>query len=332
MANLKRYITGIICCLCSIFLMSNNVGAIELSRDVDLIQGNFAGLINVYAVPFGQTSNVPQCNLNMNNWTNAIFVGADCAVNGMSLLIPQRNYVEGDWIVINLNTSYPELSASNHMVYYGAFYSGSNPVDLVQQEVSNLDTNSGHITLYFRVYGSFNDNALNINGRTQILNANTTNGTVIVRVNSVSVYHERGDKDYTSILNEIKDNTANTPSAEENADAIAEKEQTATQDASDDASDAADENSTNQQTSNLIGILQNFLNAITNFSATNCNITLPFPNYAGGDLTVNICQNKDKAGNIIGVFTSLTMIVFYLPLAIKLLSMIYNEIRSFTNG
>ena len=88
----------------------------------------------------------------------------------------------------------------------------------------------------------------------------------------------------------------------------------------------------NSTTTNLIGVLSSFVSALSGLSATDCNLTLDFPSYAGGTRVVNICQNKDKAGNLISVFSSLTLIVFYVPLAIKLLTMIYNEIRSFTNG
>lgn len=88
----------------------------------------------------------------------------------------------------------------------------------------------------------------------------------------------------------------------------------------------------NSSTTNLIGVLSNFVSSLSGLNATNCDLTLDFPDYAGGTRVVNICQNKDKAGNLISVFSSLTMIMFYVPLAIKLLTMIYNEIRSFTNG
>lgn len=91
-------------------------------------------------------------------------------------------------------------------------------------------------------------------------------------------------------------------------------------------------NATNQQTTNIIGIISSFLSAITNFSAGTCDLALDFPSYAGGSMSVNVCQNRDRAGSLIALFTSLTLILFYLPLAFKLLSMIYNEIRSFTNG
>ena len=88
----------------------------------------------------------------------------------------------------------------------------------------------------------------------------------------------------------------------------------------------------NSTTTNLIGVFSSFVTALGGLSATDCNLTLDFPSYAGGTRVVNVCQNKDKAGNLISVFSSLTLIVFYVPLAIKLLTMIYNEIRSFTNG
>lgn len=82
----------------------------------------------------------------------------------------------------------------------------------------------------------------------------------------------------------------------------------------------------------LIGTLTSFLSYITNLQATNCNVSLPFPSYAGGTQTFNVCQGKDKAGNIVSIFSSLTLFVFYLPVAFKLLGIIYSEIRSFTNG
>lgn len=84
---------------------------------------------------------------------------------------------------------------------------------------------------------------------------------------------------------------------------------------------------------NLIGYITNFISYLTNISpASDCNIVLAFPNYAGGSMTFNLCQFKDNFGTIISVFSSLVLIVFYIPLAYKMLSVIYSEIRSFTNG
>lgn len=90
--------------------------------------------------------------------------------------------------------------------------------------------------------------------------------------------------------------------------------------------------SENQATTNLIGVLSNFFTQLQSFQATNCNLALPFPQFIGGTQTVNICQGKDVLGNFITVIGTLAMVTFYIPLAWVLLKMIYNEIRSFTNG
>lgn len=90
--------------------------------------------------------------------------------------------------------------------------------------------------------------------------------------------------------------------------------------------------SENQATTNLIGILSNFLTQLQSFQATDCNLSLPFPQFIGGTQVVNICQGKDVLGNFITIIGTLAMVTFYIPLALVLLKMIYNEIRSFTNG
>lgn len=89
---------------------------------------------------------------------------------------------------------------------------------------------------------------------------------------------------------------------------------------------------TNQETTNLIGILSSFLTELSSFTATNCSLSLPFPQFIGGTQTVNICQGKDVLGNFITIVGTLAMVAFYIPLTIVLLRMIYKEIRSFTNG
>lgn len=67
--------------------------------------------------------------------------------------------------------------------------------------------------------------------------------------------------------------------------------------------------------------------------SSNCNLTLPFPSYAGGNVQVNPCTNKEKLGNdFLQVWSSLTLICFFVPVCWMLLRMIYGEIRSWTNG
>ena len=91
-------------------------------------------------------------------------------------------------------------------------------------------------------------------------------------------------------------------------------------------------NAENPATTNLIGVLSGFVNAFSNINATNCSLTLEFPNYAGGSRVVDICQGKDKAPRIVEIGSSLLLIAVFVPLAYILIKMIYNEIRSWTNG
>lgn len=88
----------------------------------------------------------------------------------------------------------------------------------------------------------------------------------------------------------------------------------------------------NQQSTNLIGVLSGFISAFSNINATNCSLTLEFPNYAGGTRVVDICQGKEKAPRIIEIGSSLLLIGIFVPLAYILIKMIYHEIRSWTNG
>lgn len=91
-------------------------------------------------------------------------------------------------------------------------------------------------------------------------------------------------------------------------------------------------NTSSQETTSLIGVITNFINALRNLSATNCNVSLQFPQFAGGTQVVNVCQNKEYTGNIVSIAGSIFLVVFYIPIAYLLLRMIYNEIRSYTNG
>lgn len=91
-------------------------------------------------------------------------------------------------------------------------------------------------------------------------------------------------------------------------------------------------NTDSQETTSLINTITNFVNALKGLSATNCNVSLQFPQFAGGTQTVNVCQNKEYTGNIVSIAGSIFLVVFYIPIAWLLLRMIYNEIRSYTNG
>lgn len=90
---------------------------------------------------------------------------------------------------------------------------------------------------------------------------------------------------------------------------------------------------TNQQTTNLIGTISSFVSALSSINTNgSCQLTLPFPSLIGGQQVVNPCNGADKAPAIITAASSLLLITVFVPLAFILVKMIYNEIRSFTNG
>ena len=90
--------------------------------------------------------------------------------------------------------------------------------------------------------------------------------------------------------------------------------------------------SSDTETTSVISVISGFLSSLQSFQATSCELTLPFPNYAGGSQTVNPCSGKEKAPTIVQVGSSLLLIVTFVPLAFIVLRLIFNEIRSWTNG
>lgn len=92
-------------------------------------------------------------------------------------------------------------------------------------------------------------------------------------------------------------------------------------------------NATNAQTTSLLGVISSFIGALTSIDTSgNCQLTLPFPQFVGGDTIVNPCNGKDKAPAMVQVFSSLFLIGIFVPLAWLLIRMIYKEIRTWTNG
>lgn len=110
-----------------------------------------------------------------------------------------------------------------------------------------------------------------------------------------------------------------------------EKEQQAEDNISNQTTDDMGD-SENAATSSLIGILSDFVDALKSSSAGTCSLSLPLPSFLGGTIAPNLCDLPSDALRIIQIGSSIAMIMFYIPLAYVIISMIYNEIRSFTNA
>lgn len=89
----------------------------------------------------------------------------------------------------------------------------------------------------------------------------------------------------------------------------------------------------NQTTTSLIGALGSLVGALTNIQpASDCEIQLNFPSYAGGTLFVNPCQHKDKFPDIVLIGSSVFLVLFALKYWNAMAIKIYKVIRSFIDG
>lgn len=238
----------------------------------------------------------------------------------------------GDYVVIS-GSFYATSAVGGASNTVGSIYIGSEALNcpITSLDIDNVSIDNISAQQQLTYHSNFTilcrettniSNQLAVNLRLETLSQYTGDYAGISFDSMYVFYADNSISDILEYLENHPDNASDT----------LQQEKQDVQNAADNSETVADNNSENTATTNLVGALSSLLSALTNLNATNCNVTLPFPSALGGNMTVNICQNKDYAGNIISVFGSLTLCVFYVPLALKLLSMIYNEIRSFTNG
>lgn len=337
------YKVGIVTCFLSFFLMSHNASAANLSynmNDYDWITSvNLGTQYCAYSYnTFGSSPSI--CILTKNNPNMyglrsyniahekddlaEFYIGVQSNINGAD---NYRNYgaflqnfgaIDDNFTIIGVETVTDQNIAQNFFGFYGC----SNPPSGSSYGLWMCDTDNSvrqtyyayivKVTILFTTRGSHPVGVKALNSNTPIMTCKLdplagSGAQCQVRLFGFTQWGYKGSS-------------------------VNKEQSEATQNAADESESEAQDNSSNQQTTNLIGAFQSFVTALTSLNATNCNVTLPFPSNLGGSMQVNICQNKDYAGNIVSVFGSLTLIVFYIPFSLKLLSMIYNEIRSFTNG
>ena len=333
---MKNVLKGIVICLCAIFLMSHNVAAISAGGFIpDTAIGTFAvsrttGVFDGTAV-CNNTGSPSYTKQIYTNWRKNGF-----AATGRDYLIaipffnPSNNNALDAKIPLSWYTNNTAIWVKETEVIQNS--SSESTLYLIVNISDSVTDDSGYFALYT------NDNLI------------MQDGECMGNLGWTTRIEWQGIKDYSvqlqNLNNAIQSLNSNMPSQQsinninssiQNLNSAVNNHYQAEQDALDnisdqDASDLSGDTD-NQQSTNLIGLFSSFVNALGNITASNnCNITLAFPSFAGGSQTVNVCQNKDKGGNLVAIFSSLTLIAFYIPLALKLLSMILNEIRSFTNG
>ena len=268
------------------------------------------------------------------------------------------------------NGNHLTLHFETNIVKYNGGYSGSNPqwVNLDHFDITAVSTGtieSSSISYATTSWDNGNKNTLTIYGDLVVsgLTANSTISGFYVDIGSIDyafmdtnsightyVWVEQNpsaiyfSNDLNNALlnqqvaqNEVMINIQNQM-VENQSQMI--QNQNEYYDANYDAVDNISEQSTSDipnssmtaQTMSLINAIGQFFRTLSSYQATSCSLTLPFPNYAGGSTTVDPCSGKEIAPTIVQVASSLLLICTFIPLAFIILRMIYNEIRSWTNG
>lgn len=332
-----------------ILLMSHNSFAADVSFDAQIRSGNFPSDF-YYCVTYAPTGYYTNGQCGQRYWASTAqnqvrYDSGNTSIAGIKFFTPS-GYTGSynDLIQVEFDIMQGSGSANNAIdISLIGFRSNSSNFDVVDVSPVRTTNNTTHVKALLWAKGAFNPLTpiILIPANVETANSNyyTDNfvwfrevGDLVVG-GLVNVYHIRSSSqnvpfDDTDVLNSI----------EEVKDAIqeaSESESEAAENIADQSPEGmADDGGSgeNSQTTSLIGTLSSFLTAITNLSATNCNVTLAFPQFAGGSQTVNLCQNKEYTGNIVSIAGSIILVMFYLPVAFMLVSKIYSEIRSFTNG
>lgn len=321
---MKRIFICIFICLLAFFLMSHNASAIDLTQDVYLIQGNFQFSIAPWSWTCYNDSSCP-------TWSSGVyqrsFSSFGANITDISISIPNRSYIADDWIVFDFYFFHSN-TAANHSIFDGIKYAGNNPVDVVDVQFEQLTDNSAHATVYLRAWGSFTDSNLRFVGNAtlfQLQSAANAQYKAQVDAGIMTIWHARSGADYSQTLNNINNSINNMPSAEDNAEAMADEEEQRTQDVVDqaeqDAQDSQDD--VDQATASLLAVGGQVVNVIINTAATNCNLPMKFTHYDMG--VVNLCSGMPT--NVLDIIRGVSALVF-IPVIVNYALYLVNKLVS----
>lgn len=331
-----------------VLLMSHNTFAAEVTFDATIKSANFPSDF-YYCVTYAPTGYYTSGQCGSRYWASTAqnqvrYDSGNTSIAGIKFFTPTGySGVYNDIVQVEFDIMQGSGSANNAIdISLIGFRSNTSTFDVIDVSPVRTTNNTTHVTALLWAKGNFSSNTAIILIPANVETANSNNysdnfiwfretGDLVVG-GLVNVFHIRSsggqqfdDTNIVESLDEVKEAIENSSSAEsEAADNISNQTPSGMSE-----SGGSGENS---QTSSLLATLGSFLTAITNLQATNCNVVLAFPQFAGGSQTVNVCQNKEFTGDIVSIGGSVILVMFYLPVAFMLVSKIYSEIRSFTNG
>lgn len=272
---IKKVLYSIFICLASFFLMSHNASAIELTRDVNLIQGNFQSGIKFFSWNASSTCS----NLSSDVFVTWIGCNGLTYLYDFDLSIPTKGYQVGDWVVLTLRFNQNLNSVSNHSnnFYLNLKSNSSKYADLVDIKVEEFTANSSDLTIYIRFYDDAYINSLSFKGELTLNPANGTSTAALLHVGETSVFREiqpQTNPDYTGSINSIE-NTLKEQHEQQQQQQEQEKQDT--NQAIDDSKNSSNSSSSDVQndssTQSLLSVITGFFGAITSASPSSCVLT-----------------------------------------------------------
>ena len=332
---MKRRFLGILICLLAVFLMSHNSSAITLTQDVYIAYNAFNSTMATTSWTCYNDSTCP-------TWSSGTYVqtlssyGAN--INTLYVTIPQRNYIEGDWIVLQFEMNQSRTPYATHSSFLGMNYAGTHSLALVDYDYDDLTDNSALVTVYIRVLASFNDNNLYFTGMsgpsTAILqlqapaNASSPGQFKILQT---SIWHERQAVSYNSALQGISSQLDGLGNEIASVDRGINNLNDTIQDQNDKENEAID-NIDGQDTSdidsgdntnvvNFIGQISSLFTQIRDIEpASECVISGDLGHIDIGN--INFCTGKDKMPFIVNFFSFIFVTLTSLWLAFYLMKRI----------
>lgn len=311
MAHLK-YILYVFIPVLIIFAMSHNVFASDVVVNATPTGSGITCMTWVNPV----NVSAPTCNAIQN--TNADLTGS---VEGINATISGTYYTDS---VIELSFTFYKVnnSASLHSIVNGVRQDNSIDTgwDMIGYDYSNLDTNTGKLTLLFKHRvnsGNFNarlrgnygtllfalmpsDRVVGINYTIYaITNANAGSQAIVDAINS--------QPNYSNNLNTINNSINNLNSGISDINNHNEKEEQAAEDIENQTTEDVQVGDQSGMT-NAVGVVSGIFNQIGSVQATDCNFTANFGHLNLGNL--NFCTGKENFPFIINFVSSIfTLIV-----------------------
>ena len=311
---MKKVLISIFICLLSFFLMSHNVSAYELGRDVfEVNSGQFT------------LSGSTNClnNINSNTVIRNGCTDTSDYLSTLGVVLPAGvadQYLTGDfmqfWFYIGINnTNDASDSFIRNININNAYF---DTVDVSMEQVNN---SIGIIKITARAIQTTSISSFNITA--------SGGGALLVLypsefISAGKIVHWRivpgvdysndiqgvvnainSQPNYSTVLNDIKNKV---PSAQDNADAIADEVEDRTQDVVDqseqDSQNSQDD--VDQATASLLAVGGQVVGVIVNTPASNCQIPIRFRWYNMG--IVNLCSDMPSA--VLDIIRGVSALVF----------------------